>query len=49
MAGKGDKWRKKFDYRKYWTNIQGISGSKVQDHSISKKKLKGGITRYVYK
>jgi hypothetical protein len=52
MAGKGDKWRKDFDFNKYWTNFSALS-SGPSDIPKSKKKpkkiiKKGGKTTYVY-
>lgn len=47
MAGKGDKWRKDFDYKKYWTNFPVLSGD--HESKAKKKKLKNGKTRYTYK
>ena len=46
MAGKGDKWRKDFDFKKYWTNFPTLTG----DHKTSATKVekKKGKTRYTY-
>ena len=46
MAGKGDKWRKDFDYKKYWTNFPTLTGEHLSPaKSIKKKK---GKTTYTY-
>jgi len=45
--GKGDKWRRGFDYGKYWENFDEIK----KDETKKPKKvihLKGGKTRYVF-
>jgi len=56
-AGKGDKWRKDFDYSKYWTNYESLSAEEKvgkikpakKDHSVNTKRLTNGGTRYIYK
>jgi hypothetical protein len=46
--GKGSKWRKHFDFKKYYTNMVLISGESIKTNP---KKIikKHGKTRYVYK
>jgi len=44
--GKGSKWRKDFDFRKYWTNYPVLSGERVS--KAKKIKKKNGKTRYTY-
>ena len=46
-AGKGDKLRQLFDYKKYWENWNEIT--KSQEPVKEGKKLKNGKTRYTYK
>lgn len=46
-AGKGDKWRKGFDFSKYWTNFSEISGA--QQTQATKVKKKGSKTTYTFK
>ena len=43
MAGKGDKWRKDVDYKKYWTNFPVLSGE-YTPHAKEIKKNKGKTT-----
>ena len=47
MAGKGDKWREDFDFKKFHTNMDEISGEKIQPviKKVVKKKNK---TTYTY-
>jgi len=46
MAGKGSKWRKDFDFRKFWTNYPVLSGE--QKTKAKKVKKKNGKTTYTY-
>lgn len=46
-AGKGDKWRNNFNFRKYWTNFPVLSGC-YQTKAIKVEKKNKKI-RYVYK
>ena len=48
MAGKGDKWRKDFDFKKYWDNWEEITKSDKPDHS-DKKILNHGKVKYIYR
>jgi len=45
MAGKGDKWRKTVNFKKYWSNWEFI---KKEDTKKQPKVLKGGKIRYTY-
>ena len=45
--GKGDKWRKDFDFKKYWTNFPTLT-SKHESKAV-KIKNKNGKTKYIYK
>jgi|GEM_PF-6839626 len=46
-AGKGDDWRTDFDYTKFWTNFDSISGSPMT--TAVKVEKKRGKTTYTYK
>jgi len=48
-AGKGDDPRKNFDYKKFWTNFELISGVPYQGKPKYKKVIvKNGKTTYVF-
>jgi len=49
--GKGDKWRKWFNYKKYWTNFEELTGNDKDFYSQVEKvvKKRGAKTTYVYK
>jgi hypothetical protein len=46
--GKGDKWRKGFDYSKYWNHFDEVAKKEeiVKPKKITK--LKGGKIRYIF-
>lgn len=46
-AGKGSKWRKDFDFEKYYTNMDIISGD-LPAPKLKKVIKKNGKTRFVY-
>ena len=46
--GKGSDWRKDFDFSKFWTNYDSLTGQNTF-HYKKKKRLKNGKTRYIYK
>ena len=49
MSGKGDKWRKDFDFKKFWTNFDSISSEQIDKPKYKKvKKIKINKTRYTY-
>lgn len=48
MNGKGDKWRKGVDFKKYWDNFP-IPPNKKQSTAIKIEKKKHGKVRYNYK
>jgi hypothetical protein len=48
MVGKGDKWRKDFDFNKYYTNMDSLSGEKPKTKAKKVIKLKNGKTRFIY-
>lgn len=45
-SGKGDKWRKDFNFKKYYTNFPTLTG----EHETTAKKIikKNGKITYVY-
>lgn len=47
MPGKGDKWRKDVDFKKYWTNYPTLTGEH-KPKAVKIEKKKRGITRYKY-
>ena len=46
-SGKGDDWRKDFDFQKYWTNFPVLSGN--ESTAAKEIKRKGGKVTYVFK
>ena len=46
--GKGDKWRKQFNYSKYWDNFEAIEKKDVIITPKKAIKLKGGKVRYSF-
>jgi hypothetical protein len=47
-AGKGDKWRKDFNYSKYWENYEKIEANKNPIKHKEIKRLKHQKIRYIY-
>jgi len=47
--GKGDKWRKNFNFKSFWDNYDLILTSKKERRNNPRRKnLKGGKVRYIY-
>ena len=45
-AGKGSKWRKEVDFKKYWTNYPTLTGNTIS--TVKKIEKKKGKIKYVY-
>ena len=48
MSGKGDKWRKDFNYQKFWDNWDNITKTETDKKHKEIKKLKHQKVRYIY-
>lgn len=48
-AGKGSKWRKGINYKKYYANMEDIILKPDKENTNIIKKIKGNKTTYIYK